>query len=170
MAFHIDCAQCSAQTQEGRHTAGHKNLSNTFKRKALFLSDSAESNSNPMSSFAVLCSGITLCPQASELGQGTKIISVASNFTCCLRIVFRVNTGDQSTGEIRIYGHNSINGGLGLPYSEMSFYLSALSDWSCCRMMMNESGNREHTGANLNHSRADTHCPHTKPYFITQGA
>lgn len=146
----------SFQHKRRREGALQGTRTQTFRRNALFLSDSAESNSNPMSSFAILCSGITLCPQASELGQSTKIISVASYFTCCLLIVFRANTGDQSTGEIRIYRHNGINAGLGLSYAEMSFYLSALSDWPCSRMMMNESGKRKHTGSNLNHSRADT--------------
>lgn len=121
LVFHLDCAQFSAQTQAGKHATGHKNLPKTSRRNALFLSDSAESNSNPMSSFAILCSGITLCPQASELGQSTKIISVASYFTCCILIVFRVNTGDQSTGEIRIYRHNGINAGLGLSHWNVIF-------------------------------------------------
>lgn len=114
-----------------------------------------------MSSFAILCSGITLCPQASELGQSTQIISVASCFTCCL-LILKVQ---EKLGFLDI-----IVLMLALVCHTLKlFYRSALSDWSCSRMMMNESGNGQHTGSNLNHSRADTECPHTKPYFITQG-
>ncbi len=59
-----------------------------------FLSISADSSFNPVSSFATLCRDYS-----TTTGEraGLKIINIASYFTCCFIIVFRLNTGDQST-------------------------------------------------------------------------
>lgn len=56
------------QTPAGRRAcAGYNSIQKRCRWTALFLSFSADRSSNPMSSFALLCSGITLCAQATEM-------------------------------------------------------------------------------------------------------
>lgn len=128
------------QSQAGRQECvGCNNLHKKFRWAALFLSVSDDSSSNPMSSVAILCSGITLCPQAGELDWGSKIENIASYFTCWLLIVFRVNTGDQRTWEIMIHRYDDSNNALllspavelfgpGLSRFYLSFNPSALAN------------------------------------------
>lgn len=128
-----------------RACAGYNSIQKRCGWTALFLSVSADSSSNPMSSFALLCSGITLCPLATEMDWGHKIVNLASYFTWRLSIVY---TWDQSTGEIIIYRNDHSTEallsspavelfGLSLSCFYLSFYPSALANWSWTQMTVN---------------------------------